>query len=146
MTVNAVVSGSVILICLGLALIMWTVGNKHWPYVILSLVAVGFGGLMATKVGSVVRTAMARVGAFTAVIGGKIGVPVVLSAIAVLLVVYLVYKLRSKKIDVRAVAATGGVAVLSGAVPGAVGATLAYTIGGLAWLASWLIGLLFGIH
>lgn len=143
---NVGISAAVTFVALGIALVMWTVGGKHWPYVILALISTGFGGLMQSKVGDWVRTGTGKFGDMVAKVAGRVGVEVGLGAGAVILVVYLAYKLKHREIDLKALMAVAATVVLAGAIPGIVGTILSYGFGCIAWLVELLIGLLFGIH
>jgi hypothetical protein len=143
---NVYVSGAVTLVSLGIALVMWTVGRKHWPYVILALVATGFGGIMQSTIGGWIRTGTGKFGDMVAKVAGRVGVEVGLGALAVILVVYLAYKLKHQEIDRNTLMALAATVVVAGAIPGIVGTILSYGFGCIAWLVTFSTGLLFGIH
>lgn len=143
---DVLISGAVTAICLVAALLMWTVGGKHWPYVILALVATGFGGIMQTKIGDTVRSGTNSLNDALSKALGRYGVEITMSVLAVLLVIFVAYKLiKRREIDLLAIGTLALTVLLSASIPGLVGSVLAYLFGCVEWLVVAGIGLLFGI-
>jgi hypothetical protein len=146
MLTHLVVPGVVIGVCIGIAGVMWTVGQKHWPWVILILVLTASAGLMNTQIGAWARLGTGWLSSLLTGFTGRLGVTITLAVLAVTLIVYLAYRLKNRQIDIRTVAAVAGVPIAVGSIPGVVGGALATGLGMVVELVTWGISAAFGLH
>lgn len=143
------ISGTVGLICLGIALVMWTVGGRMYPTGILGLTITGVGGIMSTPVGAWIRNAWAWL---TAAIGSSVGrwtgiaiVTVLIVVIGVIIVLNVIGQFGSpglkqapgdngspEGITGRTIGLGALFSFTAGTLPGAAGAIAATVLGALA--------------
>lgn len=150
MVTTWVVPGTVIVACFIAAAMMWTIGNKHWPWAIILLTLTGSAGLMTTPIGAWMRSRMADVSGRLASVAGRYGLPVGLWAIALGIGLYVVLHIKHRNqggirkiiIDEKILMAVAVLPLVSGSIPGAFGRTVSSIIGfavtGVTFLVSYL--------
>lgn len=154
-TAYGVVTATVGLICLGVALAFWTVGGRFCVPVILGLVITGTAGLLTTPVGDWVRTSLLWI---NNIVGEWIGKYTVIGIIglagffvALILVLHIlghfnrVSWINNGGIQGKTMGVGALFAVLAGAIPGGVGVVFSWVLGAIALAFSYPIAAAFGL-
>lgn len=142
---SIVVSGSVGLICLGAALLMWTVGNQQLPIVIVCLVITGVAGILNTGVGGWIRTGVNWVNTGISKIAGTLGLPLTLGAIAAALTYIVVVHMLKDRIADKTLLMAGVLPAVAGAIPGVVGTVITGALSLLTSIVAFPITFGFGL-
>lgn len=148
------ISGTVGLIYLGVALVMWTIGGRMYPTLILCFVITGVAGIMSTPVGVWIRNGWAWI---TKTVGGTVGditgivvVVVVVVVIGFIIFINLLGQFHSpllkhlpgnegnpQGIDGRTIGFGALFAATASTLPGDWGAVAAYVLGALVHVVAW---------
>jgi hypothetical protein len=114
-TLNAAVSGTIGVICLVAAALIWKVGNKHTPRLIAVLVLTGAAGMIGTPLGNWFRRAVVWFNNLLGTLAGKLVGPANVNATVVGLLIagaalYVLFiHLRRKTIDKSTLGAAAAV-------------------------------------
>lgn len=126
-------------ICLAAAIILLTIGDRHWPWAILTLIIAAADALLATPVGSWIHQAITWANdAVGSVTGRFTGVVVGFLASAVIATVFVV-KLIRKKLDNWTFTTGALTPAALAAIPGPAGAVLMFVVTFPVWLLSQII-------
>lgn len=144
--ITAAVSGSVGLICLVAAGLIWTVGRRHTPRLALALVITGMVGLAATPLGSWGRTAVGWLNDLVGQVAGRLTGTVVAGLLAAVLFYVVVTHVWRRDIDTKTLVAGGVLPLAVTSVPGSVGAVMSTGVFAVANVMGWGVGALFGLN
>jgi len=144
-TAETGVSGTVGLICLVAAALMWTVGKRHTPRLIVALLITGVVGILGTPVGGWLRRAVGWVDTMTGTVTGRLTGTVVVGLVAAIALYVLVVHvgIRKKVTDKTLIAATV-VPVSISTVPGPIGDVTTWVLGALTGAVGWAVSAAFG--
>jgi hypothetical protein len=143
------ISGTVGLICLGIALVMWTIGGRMYPTWILGLTITGVGGIMSTPVGAWIRNTWSWLtGAVGSTVGRWSGIAVITAVIMIVGVIIVLNVIgqfgapglkqapgdegNPEGISGRTIGLGALFAFTAGTLPGTVGSAASTILGALA--------------
>lgn len=144
------VSGAMGVVALAVAAALWVFaarerGRLWFQILVVCLVLTGVAGVMVTFVGDWIRTGTGWAESAFGAIGGKIGVPIGLGVVAIVLLIHVVAKVVDRSVDDRVLLSTAGLSITAGAIPGAVGALAMTVIGIPIHLTAALLAAGFGL-
>jgi len=133
------------LICLVIAALIWFVGGKHTPRLIVLLVLTGTAGLLGTPAGGWLRTAVGWLSGATGTVTGRLTGVVVVGLVALVAIYVLVIHLRGGRADVKTIAAAVVTPAAVTTIPGPVGALASGAIGAVTGGVGAGVGAMFGL-
>jgi hypothetical protein len=142
---SIVVSGAVGLICLVAALLMWTVGNRQLPIVIVCLVITGMAGILNTGVGGWIRTGVNWLNTGITKIAGTLGMPITLGLAAAALTFIVVAHVIQGEVEDKTLLMAGALPAVAGAIPGVVGSVITGALSLLTSVVAFPITFGFGL-
>jgi hypothetical protein len=143
---TAGISASVGLVCLVAAFLIWTVGGKHTPRLVVLLVIAGTVGILGSPVGGWLRTAVGYLDSLAATATGRLTGTVVVGLVGLISLYVLIVHMKNKAISVRTLAAAVITPVAITSVPGVVGSVGASVVHAIASGVGMAFGAAFGIH
>lgn len=148
-TLTGAVSGTVAVVCLVAAALMYTVGGKHFPRAIAILILTGFAGLLGTPVGGWLRRMLTWSYDFCGQLAGRwlssTVTAVTIATVTALAVIYvLVMHVKRKSLDRTTIASAAVIPFTVTAIPGPLGAAALTLVTGIASLVASGIGAMFG--
>ncbi len=137
------VSATVGLLCLIAAALIWTVGQKHTPRLVVVLTFVGTLGIANTVMGGWLRSAVGWVDDITGQLTGALTGAVIVGLIGMVAFYVLIVHVWKRNITTKTliVAAVAPLAVTS--IPGVVGQVAMSLTGALATATATLVGVVF---
>ncbi|MGH3784753.1 MAG: hypothetical protein ACRDR6_10845 [Pseudonocardiaceae bacterium] len=173
MGVREVASGAVGLFAGVAAILMWTIGGKHTPRVVLALVITSSVGFLNTRIGGWIRHVFGWINRLLGEALGWLFGATVIGLIAFICAYILVIDLRAHggsktsnggapgggkasggfmarikghNVGNRTLAAGGILPFASISLPGLIGVAIYAALGWVSALIAWGLGVLFGIH
>lgn len=137
------VSAAVGLICLVSAGLIWTVGQKHTPRLVVVLVLVGVLGLVATPVGAWLRSAVGWVDSLTGRLTGQLTGVVITGLIGFIALYVLVAHMYRRNINGKTLLAAGVVPIAATTIPGVIGTVAVSLTTALATAVAAVVGVIF---
>lgn len=139
------VSATVGVIALVAAALIWTVGNKHTPRLVVLLVMTGVAGLLGSQLGGWLRDGIGWADHTVGEAIGRLTGVIVLGLIAIVATYMLVMRVRARHIDNRTLGVAAVVPVAVSTIPGPAGAVAFGVITAITGAVGWAIGSLFGL-
>jgi len=140
------VSATVGLVCLVAAGLIWTVGNRHTPRLVVALVITGMTGLASTAFGNWARQVIAWLNDTTDRLTGRLTGVVVVGLVAAIALYVLIVHVRRNSVDNKTLVSAAIVPLAVSSIPGPIGAAAATAISALAGTVAWSITSAFGWH
>jgi hypothetical protein len=139
------VSATVGLVCLVAAGLIWTVGNRHTPRLVVALVITGMVGLTSTTFGGWSRQIMAWLNTTDRLTGRLTGV-VVVGLVAAVALYVLVIHVRRNSIGNKTLVSAAIVPLAVTSIPGPIGAAAVTLVSAISGSVAWAITSAFGWH
>jgi len=139
------VSAAVGLVCLVAAALIWTVGRRHTPRLVVALVIAGMVGVLGTPMGNWVRQAVGYLDQVTGAVTGRLTGVVLTGLVAGIALYVVVVHLTNKSVDTKTLIAAAIVPVAVSFVPGVVGDVGAGVINAVASGMAMVVGAAFGV-
>lgn len=138
-TVSAVVGAT----CLVAAAVIWTLGKRHTPRLVVALAITGMVGLLGTPVGRFLHNLVNRANGLLAHLTGKwLGVSVAFLGAGIVLY-FVAIRVHRRQVDDRVVIAAAALPLVVTFIPGTVGALASGAVFGIANAVGYAVGALF---
>lgn len=138
------VSATVGLVCLVAAGLIWTVGNRHTPRLVVALVITGMVGLGSTTFGTWARQVVGWLNQTTDRVTGQLTGVVVVGLVASIALYVLIVHLRRNSIDTKTLVSAAIVPIAVTSIPGPIGAAAVTAVTALSGAMAWAITSAFG--
>lgn len=144
--IGQAVTATVGVVCLVAAALIWTVGGRHTPRLVVALVMTGVAGIASTAAGSWLREAVGWLNTAVAGVIGRLTGAVVVGLVAAIALYVLVVHLRNRSVDNKTLVSAAIVPVAVTSIPGPIGAAAATAVSALTGTVAWAITAAFGWH
>ena len=138
------VSATVGLVCLVAAGLIWTVGNRHTPRLVVALIITGMVGLGSTAFGGWARQAVGWLNQTTDRLTGQLTGVVVVGLVAGIALYVLIVHLRRNAVDNMTLVSAAIVPIAVTSIPGPIGAAAVTAVSALSGTVAWAISAAFG--
>lgn len=140
------VSATVGLVCLVAAALIWTVGARHTPRLVVALVITGMVGLASTPFGGWARQVVDWLSTTTNRVTGRLTGVVVVGLVAAIALYVLAIHVHRRTIDNKTLVSAAIVPLAVTSIPGPIGAAAVTLVTALSGSVAWAITSAFGWH
>lgn len=144
-TIEGGVSASVAVICLVIAGLIWTAGDRHTPRAVVALVICGSVGLAGTPIGETFHDIVAWVDAQAGQLIGKFTGEVIFGVVFLISMYMLCAAVWKKSIDLTTLVFAVTTPTAATVAPGVFGVTSLWIFTGIAGVVAWPIAQMFAL-
>lgn len=142
---NGAVSAAVGLVCLAAAGLIWFIGNKHTPRLVVLLVMTGMAGMVGTPFGRWVRSVVDWANEALANVTTRWTGTAVTGLLAAGATYFVAVRLKDNKIDEATLVVAGIVPLAVATIPGSIGHGALTVVTALTSVVAWGVGQLFSL-
>lgn len=133
------------LVCIVAAVLMWTIGGRHTPRLVVLLVLSGVTGILGTWAGRKLNQGVTFLDSAVASVSGQMTGVVVTGLLGAGLLYVLAIDMWQKRVSTRTLLVAAALPVTVVAIPGAFGSMAAGLVGGVAGAVGKGVSAAFGI-
>ncbi len=137
------VTATVGIVCWVAAAVIWLIGNRHTPRLVVALAITGGVGILSTPVGHWLHSVADNLNVHIAALTGRLFGEAVGFIGAAIVAYFVAHRVWQRRIDDRVVLASAALPIVVTFIPGVAGDAVTAVVFGVANAVGWAVGSLF---